>query len=150
MTTKADFLNKMADRGLQGVECDNIRNDGVEYCSWVQSSSDNQESADFYNDRLSRYAYYFDHDDWESFSDAFTEKYGSPSSTHQTRYQNMMGAVVMGKTMMWQRGHSYLMVREYASKLTQSNIVLVDEKLDAVVQKLEREAEAQDHKRLIE
>jgi hypothetical protein len=67
-----------------------------------------------------------------------------------TRYQNVMGAVVNGKTMTWQRGRSYLMVREYASKLTESNIVLVDVKLDAVVQKLERAAEVRDNKRLIE
>jgi len=154
VTTEDDLLKTFADRPWIKVECSDLSNDGVEYCDGSEWDSDKHENkeyhrAEFYKGKLSSYAYYFNHDEWQSFADALEQKYGRPW-VYTKRYQNMMGAIFVGKTMTWQRGHSYLNVREYAVRFTQSAIMLVDEKLDAAVRKIEREAEAQDNKRLIE
>lgn len=83
----------------------------------------------FAEDTLASIYVTFDKAAFATILSAFAEKFGPPSTTQSSRFQNQMGAVFEGKEFTWKKGAITMRLSEYASKVSESSVTLSDDAL---------------------
>jgi hypothetical protein len=59
---------------------------------------------------------------------ALKEKYGNPTNIDEREIQTGMGKILTNTLLVWKRGNSRLRAERYSSKITESSVMLMDDK----------------------
>lgn len=83
---------------------------------------------DFYQGKLYRISASFYAVRFSAMQEAFTGKYGAPSSTTNVEYQNRFAAKITGIVVIWDNGVSTITLRQYGSGSTDYSTLVVEHK----------------------
>jgi hypothetical protein len=96
------------------------------------------EQVDFSQQRLYRIAYYFQEERFAVIQDAFTLKFGTPTSSQSANVQNKFGAQFTRTTLVWKNGISTIVLSELAGDdLTLSQVEMTLDDIYAAVEQRE-------------